>query len=70
MHFHSAGHRAGYGDLAHPRPIHEDSTCALLRQGAAEGWSSISYQKVANYFDKRDPIACLFWEREAKRCSK
>lgn len=70
MRFHSAGHRVGYGDLATDRKIREDSTTALLRQGSEEGWKTSSYQRAADYFDRRDPIACLFWMREARRCGK
>lgn len=76
MRFHSAGHRAGCGDLASDRKIlfnrtaREDSTTALLRQGSEEGWKPSSYLRVADYFDRRDPIACLFWMREARRCRK
>ena len=51
-------------------PIREDSTCALLRQGNLEGWTRKSYLRVADYFDKKDPIACLFWVDLARRCHK
>ncbi len=51
-------------------PIREDSTCALLRQGNREGWTKDSYLRIADYFERRDPIACLYWSREAKRCQK
>ena len=51
-------------------PIREDSTCALIRKGNAEGWTRKSYLRVADYFDKKDPIACLFWVDLARRCHK
>ena len=51
-------------------PIREDSTCALLRQGNLEGWTRKSYLRVADYFDKKDPIACLCWGDLARRCYK
>jgi hypothetical protein len=54
--------------LAAKRPVYEDSTCALLRQGSRDGWTAASYARIADYFDRRDPYACLYWEREARRC--
>jgi len=51
-------------------PVREDTICALLRQGNLDGWTRKSYLRVADYFDKKDPIACLFWVDLARRCYK
>ena len=51
-------------------PIREDSTCALLRQGNLEGWTRKSYLRVAEYYEYKNPIACLRWLNHARRCQK
>mgnify|MGYP006282872201 CR=1 FL=1 len=63
----TGGNACGGGVVPTHRKIYEDSTCALLRMGMQDRWTAASYLRIANYFDGRDPIACLFWEREARR---
>ena len=67
MHGHSAGHRADAGRFSTTRQIRPDGTCAMLRQGRRDGWTADSYRRIADYFDGRDAIACLYWSREARR---
>ena len=67
MQSHFAGCRADAGRFATTRQIHPDGTCAMLRQGRRDGWTADSYRRIADYFDGRDAIACLYWCREARR---
>ncbi len=67
MRGHSDGYMAGSEGFATTRSIYADGTCAMLRQGGRNGWTTESYELIAAYFDRRDPIACLYWSREARR---
>lgn len=67
MRGHSDAQMGGSEGFATTRRIHADGTCAMLRQGRRDGWTPESYERVAAYFDRRDPIACLYWSREARR---
>ena len=50
--------------------IDVSNTSALLRQGRENGWSAEHCQRIADVHAHRYPLACLQWEREARRARR